>query len=245
MSKTTPLFEQHKNAGAKIVDFGGWQMPLHYGSQIQEHHDKKLDKDDGYIPLEEAEQIKKENAEIGIIGEWYAYLKLNQKYKQKYQQVVEPVDEQPENGFMLTGEYAANPKDKSGKIAIEVIWNNRSAYEAWGKKCLTHPETKFEDPGNKHYDLLITKTYPDSIEKNKKIRYLEVKSTGWDNSNLLSLSQKECELVLKEKKTYRLLRVSNLFTTKPRIKKYKDVHHLFDDPSKPIHEITLRATFKQ
>ncbi len=38
MSKRTPLYEQHLKAKAKIVDFSGWDMPLHYGSQLQEHH---------------------------------------------------------------------------------------------------------------------------------------------------------------------------------------------------------------
>ncbi len=38
MAKRTPLYDAHVNAGAKIVDFGGWDMPLHYGSQIEEHH---------------------------------------------------------------------------------------------------------------------------------------------------------------------------------------------------------------
>ncbi len=37
MLKRTPLFETHEQAGAKLVDFGGWEMPLHYGSQIDEH----------------------------------------------------------------------------------------------------------------------------------------------------------------------------------------------------------------
>ena len=36
--KRTPLFTAHQRAGAKLVDFGGWEMPLHYGSQIDEHH---------------------------------------------------------------------------------------------------------------------------------------------------------------------------------------------------------------
>ncbi len=36
--KQTPLYEQHVAAGARMVDFGGWAMPLHYGSQIDEHH---------------------------------------------------------------------------------------------------------------------------------------------------------------------------------------------------------------
>jgi aminomethyltransferase len=38
MGHRTPLYEQHLAAGAKIVDFGGWDMPINYGSQIAEHH---------------------------------------------------------------------------------------------------------------------------------------------------------------------------------------------------------------
>jgi len=36
--KTTVLHPVHREAGAKLVEFGGWEMPLHYGSQIEEHH---------------------------------------------------------------------------------------------------------------------------------------------------------------------------------------------------------------
>lgn len=38
MLKRTPLFDTHLACNAKMVDFGGWEMPLHYGSQIEEHH---------------------------------------------------------------------------------------------------------------------------------------------------------------------------------------------------------------
>ncbi len=38
MLKQTPLNQAHRNMGAKMVDFGGWDMPLHYGSQLDEHH---------------------------------------------------------------------------------------------------------------------------------------------------------------------------------------------------------------
>jgi aminomethyltransferase len=38
MGKQTPLYAKHVEAGARIVDFGGWDMPLHYGSQMEEHH---------------------------------------------------------------------------------------------------------------------------------------------------------------------------------------------------------------
>ncbi len=34
----TALNEAHRRAGAKMVDFSGWEMPLHYGSQVDEHH---------------------------------------------------------------------------------------------------------------------------------------------------------------------------------------------------------------
>lgn len=38
MSQQTALYQAHVDAGAKIVDFAGWDMPVHYGSQIEEHH---------------------------------------------------------------------------------------------------------------------------------------------------------------------------------------------------------------
>ena len=41
--KRTPLAEEHIAAGARMVDFGGWDMPLAYGSQIEEHHAVRQD----------------------------------------------------------------------------------------------------------------------------------------------------------------------------------------------------------
>ena len=38
MGSRTPLYDTARRAGARIVDFGGWDMPLHYGSQKEEHH---------------------------------------------------------------------------------------------------------------------------------------------------------------------------------------------------------------
>lgn len=38
MSLHTPLFDVHKEAGGKLVEFAGWQLPVHYGSQVDEHH---------------------------------------------------------------------------------------------------------------------------------------------------------------------------------------------------------------
>ncbi len=38
MALKTPLYDRHAELGARLVAFGGWDMPLNYGSQIEEHH---------------------------------------------------------------------------------------------------------------------------------------------------------------------------------------------------------------
>lgn len=43
MTQQTPLHPNHVAAGAKMVDFHGWDMPLHYGSQLEEHHAVRRD----------------------------------------------------------------------------------------------------------------------------------------------------------------------------------------------------------
>ncbi|XTZ39121.1 glycine cleavage system aminomethyltransferase GcvT [Salmonella enterica] len=43
MAQQTPLYEQHVLCGARMVDFHGWMMPLHYGSQLDEHHAVRTD----------------------------------------------------------------------------------------------------------------------------------------------------------------------------------------------------------
>ncbi len=43
MGLQTPFYQSHLDSNAKIVDFGGWDMPLHYGSQMEEHHAVRQD----------------------------------------------------------------------------------------------------------------------------------------------------------------------------------------------------------
>ena len=43
MGQRTPLFDEHSRLSAKVVDFGGWDMPIHYGSQLEEHHAVRCD----------------------------------------------------------------------------------------------------------------------------------------------------------------------------------------------------------
>jgi aminomethyltransferase len=43
MSQKTVLYDKHVEYGGKIVDFAGWQMPVNYGSQIDEHHQVRKD----------------------------------------------------------------------------------------------------------------------------------------------------------------------------------------------------------
>lgn len=37
MGLHTPMHDMHLAMGAKMINFGGWEMPLHYGSQVEEH----------------------------------------------------------------------------------------------------------------------------------------------------------------------------------------------------------------
>ena len=37
MLKRTPLYNIHKNLGAKLAEFGGWEMPIEYSGIIEEH----------------------------------------------------------------------------------------------------------------------------------------------------------------------------------------------------------------
>ena len=41
--KQTALYRAHLDAGGKMVDFGGWEMPLNYGSQLEEHNQVRED----------------------------------------------------------------------------------------------------------------------------------------------------------------------------------------------------------
>jgi len=41
--KQTPLNAEHRASGARMVDFGGWEMPVNYGSQLDEHHAVRRD----------------------------------------------------------------------------------------------------------------------------------------------------------------------------------------------------------
>ncbi len=38
MTSRTALFDAHQAAGGRMVTFAGWELPIHYGSQIDEHH---------------------------------------------------------------------------------------------------------------------------------------------------------------------------------------------------------------
>ncbi|MCA3234556.1 MAG: glycine cleavage system protein T, partial [Cupriavidus sp.] len=41
--QATPLNAIHRALGARMVDFGGWDMPVNYGSQIEEHNAVRAD----------------------------------------------------------------------------------------------------------------------------------------------------------------------------------------------------------
>ena len=37
MLKRTPLFVAHQKLGGKLIEFGGWEMPVHYTGILEEH----------------------------------------------------------------------------------------------------------------------------------------------------------------------------------------------------------------
>ncbi len=62
MLKMTPLNQAHRDMNAKMVDFGGWDMPLHYGSQLDEHH--KVRRDAGMFDVSHMLVVDIEGAEV-------------------------------------------------------------------------------------------------------------------------------------------------------------------------------------
>jgi len=62
MGHRTQLYDNHLKMGAKIVDFGGWDMPLHYGSQIEEHH--KVRKDCGMFDVSHMNVVDVKGAKV-------------------------------------------------------------------------------------------------------------------------------------------------------------------------------------
>ena len=39
--KRTPLYESHCQLGGKLIDFGGWELPVQYTGIIEEHEERK------------------------------------------------------------------------------------------------------------------------------------------------------------------------------------------------------------
>src|SRR5271155_1038285 len=37
MLKRTPLFEEHQKLGGRLIDFGGWELPVQYSGLMDEH----------------------------------------------------------------------------------------------------------------------------------------------------------------------------------------------------------------
>ena len=62
----TPLNAVHRAAGAKMVDFGGWDMPLSYGSQIEEH--LAVRRDAGMFDVSHMLAIDLERQNAGEVG---------------------------------------------------------------------------------------------------------------------------------------------------------------------------------
>jgi aminomethyltransferase len=62
MGQHTPLYDKHVEANAKMVDFGGWDMPLHYGSQIEEH--RRVREDAGMFDVSHMTVVDLKGADV-------------------------------------------------------------------------------------------------------------------------------------------------------------------------------------
>lgn len=62
MTLCTSLHQEHIALGARMVPFGGWDMPLHYGSQLEEHH--AVRRDVGLFDVSHMAIIDLEGAEV-------------------------------------------------------------------------------------------------------------------------------------------------------------------------------------
>ena len=72
MGQRTPLYDLHLALGAKMVDFGGWDMPLHYDSQVEEHH--QVRRDCGVFDVSHMTVIDIRGAQAGV---WLQHLLAN------------------------------------------------------------------------------------------------------------------------------------------------------------------------
>lgn len=60
MAKRTPIYRHHLEHNATMVDFAGWEMPLHYGSQLEEH--KRVREDAGVFDVSHMNSISIQGA---------------------------------------------------------------------------------------------------------------------------------------------------------------------------------------
>ncbi|MDR0587985.1 MAG: glycine cleavage system aminomethyltransferase GcvT [Burkholderiales bacterium] len=75
MIKQTHLNSSHRAASARMVDFGGWDMPVNYGSQVNEHH--AVRKDAGMFDVSHMCVIDVQSKEAGAPRAFLRYLLAN------------------------------------------------------------------------------------------------------------------------------------------------------------------------
>ncbi|MCC3265974.1 glycine cleavage system aminomethyltransferase GcvT [Arthrobacter gengyunqii] len=73
--KYTALYEEHKRLGASFTDFGGWQMPLKYSSELAEHH--AVRKAAGLFDLSHMGEIKVTGPDAGAFLDYALVGKLS------------------------------------------------------------------------------------------------------------------------------------------------------------------------
>ncbi|MBV1910344.1 MAG: glycine cleavage system aminomethyltransferase GcvT [Kangiellaceae bacterium] len=159
MGQQTPFYNNHLESGAKIVDFGGWDMPLHYGSQMEEHHIVRQDAGMFDVSHMTVVDVKGEKAKSFL-----QYLLAND------------VDKLKQSGKAL---YSGMLNEEGGVIDDLIVYfidssfyrvvvnaSTREKDLAWMSKQATSFEVSVEE--NTEYAMLAVQG-PNAIEKAKSV----------------------------------------------------------------------------
>jgi aminomethyltransferase len=130
MGQRTPLFDLHLALGAKMVDFSGWDMPLHYGSQVEEHH--QVRRDCGVFDVSHMHVIDVSGSQATL---WLQYLLAND------------VARLPDVGRAL---YSAMLDDNGGVVDDMIVYLTESGYRlvvnaATGVKDMAWMQAQLKD----------------------------------------------------------------------------------------------------
>lgn len=164
MGQRTALYDAHLAANAKIVDFGGWDMPIHYGSQIQEHN--VIREDAGMFDVSHMTVVDITGPEATA---YLQYLLANDVAKLKEEGKALYSGMLNEKGGVID-DLIVYRADSLGGYRVVVNCATREKDLAWMNKQMA----KFDAKLTEHPELaMIAVQGPEAIEKTKQVASAE------------------------------------------------------------------------